>query len=336
MATIQIADIYDPLRFTTLAQERQVEKNAFIQSGVQVANPELSTLCSQSGFSGDIDNIKPLTTNEPTYTNDVSTDLITPDNLGTQQMKYRKAARAKSWSGMDLARGIALQDPMMGITNRIGDFWATDNQKRLIYSLQGILADNVANDGGDLVHNVATDAAGAVTDAEKASALNFIKALELTGDRLDLIGAFAIHSSVYYGLYAMNLISFVRESEDSSFATFQGKRVIVDDALVVVQGTNRPTYTSILFGVGAVQAGEGNMPNTLASEMDRNPDAGNGGGETLIYSRRTDIIMPVGFSFSGASVAAQSATYAELQAAANWDRVWDAKNIPIRFLQTNA
>ena len=335
MATIQITDIYDPLRFTTLAQERQVEKNAFIQSGVQVANGELSALCSQSGFGGDIDNIKPLTTNEPSYTNDNPASLITPEKLNTQQMKYRKAARAKSWSGMDLARGIALQDPMVGITNRIGDYWATDNQKRLIYSLQGILADNIANDGGDLVHNVATDAAGAITDAEKASALNFIKALELTGDRLDLIGAFGVHSSVYYGLYALNLITFVRESEDASFATFQGKRVIVDDALVVVAGTNRPTYTSILFGVGAVQAGEGNMPNTLASEMDRNPDAGNGGGETLIYSRRTDIIMPIGFSFTSTSVAAQSATYAELQAAANWDRVWDAKNIPIRFLQTN-
>lgn len=335
MATIQIADIYDPLRFTTMAQERQIEKNAFIQSGVQVGNAELSTLCSQSGFAGEIDNIKPLTTNEPTYTNDNPANVITPDNLGTQQMKYRKAARAKAWSGMDLARGIALQDPMVGITNRIGDYWATDNQKRLIYSLMGILADNEANDGGDLVHDVATDAAGAITDAEKASALNFIRALELTGDSLDLIGAFGMHSAIYYGLYAMNLITFVRESEDASFATFQGKRVVVDDALVVVQGTNRPTYTSILFGAGAVQAGEGNMPNTVASEMERKPGAGNGGGETLIYSRRTDIIMPVGFSFTSSSVAAQSATYAELQAAANWDRVWDAKNIPLRFLKTN-
>ena len=335
MATIQITDIYDPLRFTTLAQERQVEKNAFIQSGVQVANSELSTLCSQSGFSGDIDNIKPLETNEPTYTNDNPADKIVTANLGTQQLKYRKAARAKAWAAMDLARGIGLQDPMTGITNRIGDYWATDNQHRLIYSLMGVLADNVANDGGDLVHDVATDAAGAITDAEKASALNFIKALELTGDKLDMISAFGMHSSVYYGLYAMNLISFVQDAEDSSFATFQGKRVVVDDALVVVQGTNRPKYTSILFGAGAVQAGEGNMPNTLASEIYRDPDSGFGGGQTKLYSRRTDIIMPVGFSFVGASVAGQSATYAELQAAANWDRVWDAKNIPIRFLQTN-
>jgi hypothetical protein len=335
MATIQIADIYDPLRFTTMAQERQIEKNAFIQSGVQVANAELSSLCSQSGFTGDIDNIKPLETGEPTYTNDNPNDKIVTDNLGTQLMKYRKAARAKAWSAMDLARGIGLQDPMMGITNRIGDWWATDNQKRLIYSLMGILADNIANDDGDLVHNVATDAAGAITDAEKASALNFIKALELTGDNLDLIGAFAMHSSVFYGLYGLNLIQTIRPSEDAMFYTFQGKRVVVDNGLVVTQGTNRPKFTSILFGNGAVQAGEGNMPNTLASELWRDPSSGNGGGETKLFSRRTDIIMPVGFSFVGTSVAAQSATYAELQAAANWDRVWDAKNIPIRFLQTN-
>lgn len=335
MATIKIGDIYDPLRFTTKAQERQVEKNAFIQSGVQVANAELSTLCSQSGFTGDVDNIKPLTTDEPTYTNDVPTDVIATDKLGTQQMKYRKAARAKAWSAMDLARGIGLQDPMTGITNRIGDYWASDNQKRLIYSLQGIFNDNVANYGGDMVHDVATDAAGAVSDAEKASALNFIKALELTGDNMDLIGAFAMHSTVYYGLYALNLITFVRESEDANFATFQGKRVVVDDSLIVIQGTNRAKYTSILFGMGAVEAGEGNMPNTLASELDRDPKAGNGGGETQLFSRRTDIIMPVGFSWTDASVAGQSATYAELQAAANWDRIWDPKNIPLRFLQSN-
>lgn len=335
MATIQIADIYDPLRFTTMAQERQVEKNAFIQSGVMVGNAELSTLCGQSGFTGDIDNIKPLTLDEPTYTNDNPNDSITFDKLGTQQMKYRKAARAKAWSAMDLARGIGLQDPMTGITNRIGDYWANDNQKRLIYSLQGILADNVANDGGDMVHNVATDAAGAITDAEKASALNFIKALELKGDMVNMLSAFAMHSSVYYGLYALNLIEFVRESEDASFATFQGKRVIVDDGLVVVQGTNRPTYTSILFGAGAVESGEGNMPNTLASELDRKPEAGNGGGETRLFSRRTDIIMPVGFSWTDTTVAGQTATYAELQDATNWDRIWDPKNIPIAFLQTN-
>jgi hypothetical protein len=334
MANIQISDIYDPLRFTTLAQERQLEKNAFIQSGVMVGNPELSSMCAMSGFTGDIDNIKPLTVDEPTYTNDDPADILATDKLGTQQMKYRKAARAKAWSAMNLAQGIALQDPVIGITSRIGDYWAVDNQKRLINSLMGIKKANAAGTG-DLIHSVATDAAGAIADSEKASALNFIKALELKGDAINSLSAIAMHSSVYYGLYAMNLIAFIRESEDSSFATFQGKRVIVDDGLSVVAGTNRATYTSILFGAGAVQAGEGNMPRTLASELDRNSLSGNGGGEDIIISRRTDIIMPVGFSWTDTTVAGQSASYAELATAANWSQVWNTKNINLAFLDTN-
>ena len=67
MATVQIADVYDPLRFTTMPQERQVEKNALIQSGVQVANADLSAACMMSGMAGEIDNIKPLTLDEPNY-----------------------------------------------------------------------------------------------------------------------------------------------------------------------------------------------------------------------------------------------------------------------------
>lgn len=331
---IQIINGYDPERFSTMAQEAQIQKNAFIQSGVQVVNSELVTLCGQSGYTGDIDNIKPLTCDEPDYTNDNPTDKIGTASLSTQQMKYRKAARAKAWSVMNLAQGILLQDPMQGVFDRVGTYWATDNQKRLINSLVGIKADNVANDNSDMVIDVATDAAGAVSDAEKASALNFIKALELKGD-MDNIAAIAMHSTVYYGLYALNLIQFIKGSDDVSFRTFQGRAVIVDDSLPVEVGTNRVKYTSILFGRGAVHAGEGNMQGTVASEFYRDPLSGNGGGQDTWITRRTDIIMPVGFSWTDTSIAGQTATYAELQDASNWNRIWDPKNIPLSFLVTN-
>ena len=72
-----------------------------------------------------------------------------------------------------------------------------------------------------------------------------------------------------------------------------------------------------------------------ASELDRDPSSGNGGGQTLIYSRRSDIFHPLGFQFLSGSVAGQSATQAELALAANWDRVWERKNTGIAFLQTN-
>jgi hypothetical protein len=47
------------------------------------------------------------------------------------------------------------------------------------------------------------------------------------------------------------------------------------------------------------------------------------------------IYHPSGCSFLSASVASNSATYAELAAAANWDRVVPRKNVPLAFLQVN-
>ena len=69
------------------------------------------------------------------------------------------------------------------------------------------------------------------------------------------------------------------------------------------------------------------------SELDRKPENGNGGGESLIYSRRADIIHPLGFEFTSSSVAGESANLAELATAANWNRVWERKNVPLAFLQ---
>ena len=335
MATVQIADIYDPLRFASMAQEKQIQKNAFIQSGVMVADSGLVSLCSMSGMAGEYDQIKPLDVGEPDYSSDNPTDNATPDKLGTQLLKYRKAARTKQWSAMDIARGIGLNDPVTGITDRIGHYWAVDNQRRLINSLVGIYEDNKANYSSDMIVDVSTDAAGAATADELASAKNFLDALALKGD-MDNISAFAVHSSVFYGLRkARQLVDNHDPVTNTMFTTFEGKRIIFDDSLPAVSGSNRVAYTSILFGAGSVAYGEGNMPNTLASELFRDPKAGNGSGQDTIFSRRTDIIMPVGFSWSDTARSGLSATYAELQNAANWQRVWDAKNIPLSFLVTN-
>jgi hypothetical protein len=72
------------------------------------------------------------------------------------------------------------------------------------------------------------------------------------------------------------------------------------------------------------------------TELFRVPSAGNGSGQDIIFSRQTEILHPFGFSFSSASVAGQSATYAELALAANWTRVYASrKNVPLAFIRTN-
>lgn len=334
MATVQIADIYNPLTFARREQEAQIELNAFLASGILVQDPRVSDQASVGGNKGELPFFKPLGTPEPNYSNDNPSDQSTANKVSSAKMEWRLASQNQSWSTMDLAVDLALENPVEAITGRVGQYWATTNERRLIQSSLGILADNVANDSSDMVNNIATDAAGAPTAAELISADAIIDTEQTAGDHQGGFTAIAMHSVPYSRLRKQQLIEFVRDADNNTmFATYGGKRVIIDDSLPAVAGTNRVTYTTVLFGAGAWIWGNGRLKTP--SEMDRKPENGNGGGEELIYSRRSDIIHPLGFSFTSASVAGQSATLAELANAANWDRVWERKNVPLAFLQTN-
>ena len=334
MANVQITDIYNPLTFARREQEAQIELNAFMASGIIVEDPRVSAQASVGGNKGEMPFFKPLGTPEPNYSDDVPTNVSTPNKITSAKMEWRLASLNQSWSTMDLAVDLALEDPVAAITNRIGKYWATTEERRLIQSSLGILADNVATDGGDMVVDIATDAVGTPTAAELISADAIIDTEQTAGDHQGGFGAIAMHSVVYSNLRKQQLIEFVRDADNNTmFATYGGKRVVVDDSLPAVAGANRITYTTVLFGSGAWIQGNGRVK--MPSEMHRSPEKGNGGGEEALYSRRAEIIHPLGFSFTSASVAGQSATLAELANAANWERVWERKNVPLAFLQTN-
>ena len=334
MAEVQITDIYNPLVFSAAEQEAQIELNAFMSSGVMVADPRLTAMATIGGNIGELPFFKPLGTQEPNYSNDVTGDSSTANNITTAVMKYRLCSQNESWSTMDIAVDLALADPVQAITNRVGAYWATTNERRLIQSTMGLLADNVANDSGDMVFDIATDAVGAPTAAELVSNDAILDAQQTAGDHQAGFSAIAMHSVVYNRLRKQQLIDFIRDADNNTlFQMYGNLRVIVDDSLSAVAGTNRVTYTTVIFGNGAVAAGMGRTK--VPSELDRDPEKGNGGGQETLYSRRADIIHPLGFEFTSSSVAGQSANLAELATAANWNRVWERKSVPLAFLQTN-
>ncbi len=334
MSTVQIADVYNPLVFTQAAQESQIELNAFLASGVMVADPRLTQMASVGGNKGELPFYKALGTNEPNYSTDVSGNKSTPKKISGGKMEYRLCSQNESWAATDLAVDLALADPVAAITGRVGQFWATTNERRVIQSSMGLLADNVANDSGDMLVKVSTDAAGAPAAGELISSELIIDTQQTSGDHQGAYSAIGMHSVVYSRLRKQQLITFVRDADNNTmFSMYGDLRVIVDDSLPAVAGSNRITYTTVLFGNGVFTSGEGSVKTP--SELDRDAGAGNGGGETILHSRRADIIHPLGFAFTSASVSGQSATLAELATAANWNRVWERKNIPLAFLQTN-
>ena len=335
MATTQLADVYNPAAFARRTTIKQVELNAFLASGVAIADPVITEKLSGGASQIDIPRLQGVTIKEPNYSNDNPADTSTPGKVSTKVQKARSASRNESWSAMDLSRELTDKDPVGAITETVGGFWATDDEKRLIQSCLGILADNVANDSSDMVKNVASDAAGAVTDAERISGNVVIDAAQTLGDHKTKLASIAIHSIQHSRLQKLGLIvnNFDPQTGTLAYQTYLGYRVIVDDSLPVTVGTNRITYTAILFAAGAIGYGTGKVQTP--SETERIANAGNGGGQTVIHSRVNTCYHPYGFAFGSASVAGQSPTYGELANAANWDRVVARKQVPIAFIQIN-
>lgn len=340
MATVQLSDVVIPEVYASYGVIDSPDKNVFVQSGIVQRNEMLNRAADRGGktielpYWGDISNAR-----EANASNDDPADLAAPANLGTVLMSARATYLNMGFSSMDLVVELAGSDPMQRIRNRFGRYWDRQMQARLIASCVGILADNVASNGGDML-------ASGPTGYSRAA---FVAAAFTLGDRFSDIAAIAVHSFTLQQMVDNNDITFIRPSEGSlEVPTFLGKRVIVDDDLPLVNNAGEFTATSILFGNGAFGWGEG-TPHTPV-ELWRNPRAGNGGGVEELWERKTWVLHPLGYSWSDTDITNRANTngrtgantaldefsplLADLRKAANWERKVARKQVPLAFLQT--
>ena len=335
MATTQISDVYVPAPFDRQSLLMTKIASAFWQSGILRTDPLLTQFAQGPGSIIEVPKLRPLGGDRNIGSDDPSSSS-SPNKIAHDVEKAVKHFSNNSWAQMDLAAALTdPKDPLGQLASTIGRYWAREYQKILINSVVGILADNVANDSGDMVYDVATDSVDTITADERVSHESITRARLTSGDALEDLQAIAVHSAIYGTLLENDSIDFIPESESKSrIPMFGDLRVIVDDGLPAVAGTNRITYTSILFGNGSVGYAEGSP--RVPSAIERDEAKGDGEGEEVLYSRRHTVLHPFGLSFLNASVAGKSPTNAELALAANWDRVYpERKQVPIAFLDTN-
>lgn len=336
MATVQLSDVIIPEIYADYMAENSPEKTAFFESGIIVQNPMLAEKANSGGRILDLPFWKDLDADdEPNISTDDPADTATPAKIGTDMQIGRVAYLNNGWSASDLSGELAGSDPMTRIAARTGVYWTRQLQRRLVASALGVLADNVANDSGDMVSDIATEDGNNATASNVFSRQAFTSAAFTLGDAFQSTSAIAVHSVVFKRMVDNDDIDYIKDSAGTmSIPTFLGRRVIVDDGMPVeAGGTSGFKYTSVLFGAGAFGYGAGS-PKTPV-EVEREASQGNGAGIETIWERKTWLIHPFGFKFTSSSVAAESATAAELKAAANWDRVVDRKNCPLAYLVTN-
>lgn len=324
MAEVRLSDVIEPSVFTQYTANRALETNKFYQAGVIVTNPTLDQFASANRSSTvDVPFFSPIgTDDDPNIGSDDPAVSSTPSKIGTDKQVGIKNIQNKSWSSMDLVSALIGEDPMLVIGNQVGDYWGVQYSKSLINSAVGLMLSDVA-----LATPVMTISEGATA----LDANSVINARQTAGDRAEQFTSIAMHSTTYAALQIQQLITFVREADNNTmFASYNGLRVIVDDALPSATGANG--FVSVLFGPGAFGLGNG-APRT-PTEIDRAPAAGNGEGQETLFSRKHFVMHPAGTRFTSASLAGQSPTYAEMATAANWTRVFERKRVPMAFIRS--
>jgi hypothetical protein len=326
MAVTQIADVVVPAEFTAYQVENSMVSTALFQSGVAVRNNEITAQLQAGSQSFTVPFWADLGESEADITNDDPTDLSTPLKITAARQVVRKSFLHQSWSEMSLASELSGDNALARVQNRVSAYWDRQFEKRLIATLKGVLFSNVANNSSDMVNDI-SGLSGALANFNGASVID--TALTL-GDRLSDVKAIAMHSAIYGEALKNDEIQFFKPSENEiEIATYKGMAVILDDSLAPASGV----YVTILMGMSAVGFGVAEPRTGWGTELFRKPDAGHGGGQSVLHSRFNMAMHPLGFTFTAASVAGDSPTIAELATAANWTRaVAQRKSVPLAYL----
>lgn len=329
MADTKIADVIVPEIFNPYVWQRTTELTKLRMGSIVSNDPELNRLAQGSGGGS----INMPFWNDLTGDDEVLSDssALTPEKITAGADKAVLHMRGKSWAVNDLAVALAGDDPMRNVGDLVAGYWARRQQHVLVSSLTGVFADNVANDASSMVVDKS------IADGNNAAADNlfsgeaFIDAESTFEDAIGMIEGVAMHSDIYFAMKKQGLIEFIPDEDGKNMIeTYQGKRVIVDNACrKVAAGTSGFKYTTYLFGTGAIGYGEGYAKTP--TETDRDSLA----GVEYLVTRRHFLLHPRGVKFTGASVSGEAPTNTELEGATNWDRVYDRRHIRMAALITN-
>lgn len=326
--TTQVADLIVAEKIITgNTILRTLATNAFVRSGVAVSDPKLTAFLNSENGGKTIEArfLAPLKDDDPNISSDDPAVLAVPKKItGISNTAVRQSLN-QAWSVMDLAVDLYGSDPVGAITTQFSDYWDTVLTRRVLASLQGVTAANIANDSSDMVVDVSAQSGAAALFSADA----YITAKGSMGDRAFRLGNIAVHSTVHQTMQRQGLIDTIpNQQADIGFGTYMGAGIIVDDAMTVDATGDTPKYYSYLFGRGAFALGMGSPK--VPFEVDRVPLAGNGGGEEQVISRVEWVIHPQGFKCG----LTETPTIAQLQSAGTWQRAFERKRVPLAVLIT--
>ncbi len=362
--TTRISGVFVPEVLTAqIAAEMDTRTNNLIRSGAVVVDPFLAAAAAQNKGSkitipqyasytaedqigSDTDpaqaGASAAITGTPTAAqvnaagqSGVVQGLLTTNARSSFEVDVPMLRRVVNFSAMDLARAEANADPLGDVAVQAAEQIIKNQNAIIISSLQGVLADNIANDSSNMLEDEAaantttrSTAAGSETVLTRKSVIN---AVADWGDYGNQAAALVMHSAVYYGLLSRDTTGFRQEGEQGFVNTYMGIPIVLDDQMPQdpAGSGGAVRYITAVMAPGAV----GFASIQSSPVLDRNERVGNGWGQETLIVRRTDLVNPRGIDFRGS---ASNVANTVLDDAGSWDRLWQRKNVGISFIRSHA
>lgn len=224
--------------------------------------------------------------------------------------------RAHGWTEKDFASDITGEDFMPAATE-VAEYWDDVDMADLLAVLEGIFAMSTG-EGANFVSNHTHDVTAATNSVFDGTTLNNAMQKAL-GDNKAKFALAIMHSQVATNIENLKLTDYLKYTDKEgiqrtiSAGTLNGRVVLVDDRCPAASSEGKTTYTTYIFGEGAIEYT--NVGAKVPYEMNRNP--AKNGGETTMYSRQRKIFSPVGISWKN-NATIISPTRDQLKSGANW------------------
>jgi len=156
-----VADVVVPEIFTPYIQQLTEEKTRIIQSGAVVRDGELDGLLAGGGLTFNTPSFQDLDNDADRVSTDTASERFTGGTADPDPFKIETAteisvrlSRNNSWSSSRLTAVLAGADPMTAIGGLVASYWSRRLQQVFVTTMNGVIADNAANDAGDYANDI--------------------------------------------------------------------------------------------------------------------------------------------------------------------------------------
>ena len=181
---------------------------------------------------------------------------------------------------------------------------------------------------------------GTISDANKVDEVSMIDAEQAAlGDMAGGLGLAIMHSKIFAAYKKLQLVEYDKYvvngaiKQEITLPTINGKHILVTDYYTVDTSVSGfPVYSTFLLGEGAfLSCDKNNYENQYTTNYDPETSA----GIDMFYTKQGKVLHPNGLSLAVDSIAAESPTFAELGAKANYSLKFNHKNVKMGVIKSN-